>query len=182
MKNNNSFSCFDAKELIIAGMAIPSIVEAQVVRYAFFRKPLSTPFLVMENTALSWDSRRSILSQEVIRRGMHMHPSIPLQEKLDTYSDFEELMLNSGYSWKQIQEVMMSGLLGLEKKVSEAEKSGVNIHRSTKDYEASRSNLKPLGKRNSFKIKTKSTPSMSSSKKSNSCSQNIPTPNPPENN
>ena len=87
------------------------------IRYSFFRKPLSTPFVVMESIALSWDAKRSILSQEVIRRGLHLHPLLPDKEKVDVFCDFETLLRNSGYSWSQIREIMMSGLVGLEKKL-----------------------------------------------------------------
>ena len=63
--------------------------------------------------ALSWDSNIAIAGQEIIRRAKHFHPELSLEEQLQHMGDIEDLMLNSGYSWNQVREVMTSGLLGL---------------------------------------------------------------------
>ena len=113
------------KQLSQSGDEVPGI------KYSFFRKPLVTPYVVMENTALSWNSRRAILSQEVLRRGFHLHPELPHEEKMQKLGEFQELMINSSYIWAQIREVVTSGLMGLERKTKEAKAQNTNLHRSS---------------------------------------------------
>ena len=132
--------------------------EVPMIKYSFFRKPLATPYVVMENTALSWNSRRAILSQEVLRRGFHLHPELPHEEKMQKLGEFQELMRNSGYTWAQIREVMTSGLMGLERKTKEAKVQNTNLHRSSEESATARCHRKLLGKSSWFKPKTKTAP------------------------
>ena len=91
----------------------------------------------MESTALSWDSRRLILSQEVIRRCMNSHPGLPLDE-VNKVNKFTTLMLNSGFNREQTREVMVAGLTGSQRKVKEAKVQGKFLHRSAKDSAGAR--------------------------------------------
>ena len=59
---------------------------------------------------------------------MNTYPTLPLPERLEELERFEKLMLNSGYSWSQIQEVMRSGLVGFERKGQEAKHNNTAIH------------------------------------------------------
>ena len=74
-------------------------MEGNKVYYSFYKKSISTPFVIMEKAALSWDSKPAILSHEKIRRGLHFHEGLPKSKQTVHYRQFEEMMINSGYSW-----------------------------------------------------------------------------------
>ena len=63
-------------------------MEGNKVYFSFYKK-----------VALSWDSKPAILSHEKIRRGLHLHQGLPKSKQMVHYRQFEEMMINSDYSW-----------------------------------------------------------------------------------
>ena len=129
--------------------------EPPKIKYSFFKKPLSSKFVVMEKSALSWDSKRAVLSQEVIRRSMNMCNDISQEERDSKIENFTTMLLDSGYTHTQAREVVVSGLTGYERKVEKAASEGSEIHRGAKEFANHRRVKKLTGKQNWFKNKAK---------------------------
>ena len=82
---------------------------------------------------------------------MHFYPQLPLAEKCRELSALEDLLSNSGYSLLQIRDIMVSGLMSLERKKSKSAKLGQPIRRSVRVSARSSEHKKLVGKSSWFK-------------------------------
>ena len=103
--------------------------EAKVipqVLYAYFEKPMSSRFLLPEPSTTSWNSQRSTLAQEGIRRLLNSNVALPAEERVKIMDDFASKCLTSGYSIRQTREIILSSLKGFGSKL----KSDIPLHRN----------------------------------------------------
>ena len=82
----------------------------------------------MENTALSWDAKRDILSQQIIRQRMNGHQNLTQVDIGSNMNEFTSMMKNSVYNREQTREVMIAGLTGFEWKNKKAIDHGKKLH------------------------------------------------------
>ena len=85
-------------------------MEGNQVRHSFYAKPMSSPFQVMYNSALSPKTKRSSLLQEGLRRFRNMGIGISQDEKNDVISKFMCSLKWSGYDHK-FRYTLLRGIL-----------------------------------------------------------------------
>ena len=101
------------------------------LRYMFFEKPTSTKFCTLETSACNWEQKKSSLTQEVARRLETTSIETDLGTRLEILETFCLKMRRSGYSRRQICEIVIAGILGHKRKISKRE----NIHRKGAEIE-----------------------------------------------
>ena len=99
------------------------------LRYSFYEKPMKTPYCIMKSSAMSEKSKIQILSQDLIRRMLNTCESVSQKEKNEIVDKYTNRLFRSGYSKKQVREIIVSGLTGYEKKVNKAAKEKIPLHR-----------------------------------------------------
>ena len=125
------------------------------IEYKFYEKEMGSKFCVMENSAMNYNSKRSILSQEVIRRMQNTSEEVGQDERNEILEGFIEKMKRSGYNQVQIKEIICSGLKGYQTKLEKANKEGRKMQRDGKDTVEARYRKKIMAKSTWFKNKRK---------------------------
>ena len=107
------------------------------IYYMFYRKPMANRQLMLFNSAMPEQMKRTTLSQEFIRILRNCHPDLPWEEKLVHLNEFTERLRDSGYPEKMRAEIVQSELKGYSN-MKETERSGgrpVNRMRTLDGYE-----------------------------------------------
>ena len=129
----------------------PTELKPQKVRqisYSFYSKPLASKYVILENSAASYQSKKASLAQECVRRLLNTSDDRKQEEKEQIINDYQKKLGQSGYSLEQQKEIVESGLLGYVRRI---ERQGGVKHRQAKDTESIRGKKKILGKSNWFK-------------------------------
>ena len=79
---------------------------------------MASRFVLPEASFTSWNSQRATLTQEGIRRLHNTSSTLPKEESLNILNKFSRKILASGYSVRQVREIILSSLKGFSKKVS----------------------------------------------------------------
>ena len=87
------------------------IVNGQVI-YSYYEKPMKTPYLVMERSALGEQQKHAIMSNELIRRLSNISKGVESDEKVAIIDQFTKQLKSSGYSRKTAREFIVNGLKG----------------------------------------------------------------------
>ena len=130
------------------------VIENQVV-YSYFQKPMKSPLVIGEASAMSDHQKFSILSNEVIRRMSNISDSdkISQKERVDIINKFTRELKSSGYTRRRAREIVVCGLLGLERKGIRRKREGQSFHRKGKNTLHKRNLQKLNGKSSWFKNK-----------------------------
>ena len=73
----------------------------------------------MERSAMSNNSKYSIMTNELRRRFEVMHDKVGIKEKTAVVDKYTQQLMNSGYSRNQIREIILSAVRGYERKERE---------------------------------------------------------------
>ena len=99
------------------------------VRHSYYEKPMRNQVLTMKRSSMSENSKNSILTNELNRRFLMMDDKIELEEKIEKVNQFCQQLINSGYNWGQIREIVVSSLRSAVKVEKQIE-SGENRYRT----------------------------------------------------
>ena len=77
---------------------------------------MRSQILTQKRSSQAENSKFSILTNELARRFEMMDSKIDAEEKTSIVDHFTQQLWNSGYSWQQIREVVVSSIKGFEKK------------------------------------------------------------------
>ena len=91
------------------------MVKNNQILYKFFKKSMSSKYVMMQNSAMPMKIKRNALVQEVIRRLRNTSRSLQWSIKAEILSEFSYSMKMSGWSEKFRQETIQSGVLGYER-------------------------------------------------------------------
>ena len=91
--------------------------------FEFYEKPMSSKFVIMRNSAAPLNQKRTVLTQEGIRRLKNCKMELEWGQKAQHLSNLMQKMKNSGYDEKFRLEVLKSSINGYEK-ILEDHKSG----------------------------------------------------------
>ena len=130
------------------------VINNQIV-YSYFQKEMKTPLQIGEASAMSDHQKFSILSNEVIRRMSNVSDMITQGERVRLVDNFTQELKNSGYCRKRAREIVVCGLLGLERKRMRRRRQNQNFHRRGKSTIGQRAIKKLNGKTSWFKTKPK---------------------------
>ena len=127
-------------------------MELQRITYTFYEKPRSSRFTILEKSASAYQQKKASLCQEVVRRILNMSTDRTQEERNEVVENFCSKLEDSGYSRRQIKDIVESGLVGYSRRVSR--QAGVR-HRKGESTKKSRIKKKFTGKKNWFKWKRK---------------------------
>ena len=100
---------------------------------------------------MAWNSKRAILSQEVIRRFLNTSEKLNTDRRDNILLELTKRLQRSDYKVGQIREILVSGLRGYNSKWGKD--SNRERHRRARDTEDSRRLSKLIGKTTWFKDK-----------------------------
>ena len=129
--------------------------EYQVVKYLFYSKPMGTEYTLREDSGADYNSKKASLSQSVVTRLMNTSEQLSQEMKDRVINDFGDKLRNSGYSNRQIHEIIESGIVGYMRR---KERLGGIVHRQPRDTKKERAYAKLMGKRNWFRKKKQQNP------------------------
>ena len=90
------------------------------ILYRFYEKPMASPFCMMQDAAISEESKKATLSQEVIRRLENTSESEPDSVRVQIINKFITKMETSGYKEEKMSEIVKCGIKGYERKLEES--------------------------------------------------------------
>ena len=93
------------------------------VQFEFYKKPFSSKYVMLATSAAPWQMKRTVLTQEGIRRLMMCKLSLPARRKSEILSQYMLMLKRSGYNDKFRLEIVKSVKNGFEK-ILEADRKG----------------------------------------------------------
>ena len=109
----------------------------------YYEKDMKNQVLLMERSAIGRQQLMSIMSNELRRRLIVIRDEIPQNERNLVVAKYTQQLVNSGYSWKQCRDNIVSGLKGEIRREEKVKKMGTSRYRSGKESLNDRDN-KPL--------------------------------------
>ena len=101
-----------------------NVKEHNRIDFEFFEKPTKNPRVIMADSALSFSKKRTILTQECLRRLRNTKVELGPHVQAKHLNQFMLKLKNSGYNCKFRQEILDSGLKAFEK-MTEDDKKGI---------------------------------------------------------
>ena len=86
------------------------------IRHSYYEKSMRSQVLTEKRSSQSENQKFAILTNEMNRRLQMMDEDISIEEKVEKIDHFTQQLVNSGYNWGQIREVIVSSLKGFLKK------------------------------------------------------------------
>ena len=108
-------------------------VENDKIIYKFYKKPMSSPLLMLEKSAMPRRIKRNTLAEEGLRRLRNTKRELAWELKADILSEFSFSMMLSGYNEKIRCEIIQSVLTGYERQCDRADRGITPLHRP-RDY------------------------------------------------
>ena len=108
-------------------------VENNKVIYVHFQKPMAKQTLIMSNSELSQKVIIPSLTQNLMRRMLNTSEMANIEERIKVVDQYCNQLLLSGYSIKQITDIVTAGLTGYEKLLLKCKKENKPLHRSAED-------------------------------------------------
>ena len=94
------------------------------MRHSYFEKKMRSQILTMKKSSQSENSKVSILTNELNRRFQMMDDLISIEEKVEKIDRFSQQLINSGYQWSQIRDIVVSSLRHVKREERVREKNG----------------------------------------------------------
>ena len=107
-------SDFENKRLPTLGFELWSTKER--LRHSYYEKGMRSQVLTEKRSSQSENQKFAILTNELHRRLQMMDDWIETEEQIEKIDHFTQQLINSGYQWGQIREVVVSSLKGFLKK------------------------------------------------------------------
>ena len=102
----------------------------QVTR-RFYTKPMNTPFTILARSAHSWQTKRSTLTQEGVRRMLNTSVNTPIEHRNTILSEWDMKMNLSGYNKSFRENVIANAIKIYNQKLLTAQQGGQPVHRPT---------------------------------------------------
>ena len=99
------------------------------ISHTYYQKPMRTPLLVMENSAMGSQQKNNIMSNEVMRRLFNVGKNQPMAEKVRILDQAAQQLKNSGYSQSQAANMILSGIRGDKRRRARREFKGEELYR-----------------------------------------------------
>ena len=125
--------------------------ERRIILYEHYEKPMATKHVIHEASALPTKSKRTILTQEVLRILLHCSENLPWEVACTHINRYMMKMQYSGYN-QIFRYHVVNGAMKAYEKIKEKEALGIRPMHRPKDWERqSRRNLKEQKKRSWYK-------------------------------
>jgi len=90
------------------------VVNVSVIMYEFYSKEMASKAVINARSALSWSTKRTVLTQEVLRVLLNRSKLLPWERVVENVNEMVLRMQYSGYSEKLRYEVVNSALKAYE--------------------------------------------------------------------
>jgi hypothetical protein len=127
------------------------------VEFKFYEKAVSTRYTILSRSAHSWQTKRSTLTQEGVRRMLNTCPSASVETRRDIMQTWDHKMLVSGYSESFRRKVIRAAVDIYRDKLSRAADGGTPLYRSRSWQRSRRDTEKALKVVTWYKTKDKIT-------------------------
>ena len=124
-------SDFPSKRLPTLSFEIWSCKDG--IHHSYFEKLMRSQILTMKRSAQSENSKNAILTNELNRRFLMMDRSIGEEERTQKVDQFTQQLVNSGYSWAQTREIIVSSLKGIVKRERREIETGAQRYRASEE-------------------------------------------------
>ena len=124
--------------------------EDGAITHTYFQKSMKTPFVLMQRSAMSQKQKYNILANEMIRRLSNVDKEgMSQDEKNRVVEELTKEMKSSGWERTETREVIVSGILGWERKHERRKNEKTDFYRSaaTKNKETNKNNHEPKKKK-----------------------------------
>ena len=121
----------------------------------FYSKPMNTPFTILARSAHSWQTKRSTLTQEGVRRMLNTSTNTPISERNQILQEWDMKMNLSGYSKNFRGNVISSAVQIYHNKLHTAQQGGQPVHRPVGWEAAQRDMQKHINKHTWYHGKSK---------------------------
>ena len=116
------------------------------IEYKFYSKPMASPFVILESSAMPARIKRNSLIQEGVRRLRNTSRSLAWEVKADILSEFSNKLRVSGYKERYRLEVIQAKLGVYDKQCSLSDKGVRPLHRPREYQQQERWKSKKLTK------------------------------------
>ena len=99
---------------------------------------MNSQFCILEKSAMDYQTKFSILSQDLVRRLLNTKETIAQPKKDEIIDKYTNKLFDSGYNVAQVRQVVIAGIRGYKRKIKIAQESGTELHRSAASSLASR--------------------------------------------
>ena len=125
--------------------------EDGLVLHTFYEKPMSNNQVLHKYTAMPENTKIAALTQELVRRMKNSSELLCQEERNVVIDNYTQKLVNSDYGVEKIRRIIVSGLMGYERKRKEAMRTGRPLHVGAKDNKKGRIRKKLLEKSSWFK-------------------------------
>lgn len=122
--------------------------EANRIDFEFFEKPTKNSRVIMADSALNSSSKRTILTQECLRRLRNTKVELGEKVQIKYLNEFMIKLKNSGYSQKYRIEIVDSAMKAFGKMIEDAKNNIKPLYRSKSWNREERKQLKENRKQN----------------------------------
>ena len=116
------------------------------VDWRFYKKEVSSPFFLLNRSAVSAKVKRAMLAQEGLRRLRNTKPSKVEEEKVHLLEEMSEMMMRSGYPETYREGVLCSVLTGYARQVEASQRGDKPLYRPREWHRVERRRAKQLKK------------------------------------
>ena len=143
-------SDFEDNWLPTLDFKLKMLVSGKII-HTYYEKPMRTPFLTMQRSAMAEQQNMAILSNELVRRLSNIHREAPQKEIVGVIEHFTQQVVTSGFKRKQAREIIVSGVLGWKRKLLRRKRAGIPFYREGKSTLSGRFKKKLTGRENWYK-------------------------------
>ena len=108
------------------------------IRFSYFEKDMRNQVLTQKRSSMSEHSKIAILTNELNRRFEMIDEQMEKEERVGIINHYTQQLVNSGYSWQQIREIIVSSLKGIHKKEIRRKEKGEKKFRTGEESLLSR--------------------------------------------
>ena len=99
------------------------------ILYEFYKKPMSFDTIILQNSALSENTKSNTVTQETIRRLSNTCKITTKRRVIEILERFISSLRKSGYSMIEIRKYVTAGIVGYERRVAREQSGGTPVHR-----------------------------------------------------
>ena len=120
---------YDFEDRMLQTLDFKCEIVKNQISYTYFQKSMKTPLVIGASSAMGEHQKISILSNEVIRRLSNVSEDRSQAERVGIVDTLTKELKNSGYTRPKAREILVSGLLGMERKRKRRAREGQSFHR-----------------------------------------------------
>ena len=143
--------CGDFSDLRLPTLSFSMWQDEECIKHSYFEKSMRNQTLLLERTSMSRQSLFSILSNELTRRMEVLDERLEKSEIIAVIDKFVQQLVNSEFSWTQCREIVISSLVGYNRKEKRRKLAGKPKYRSGVDSLEARVQKKLTEKYNWFR-------------------------------